>query len=277
MTLQTDLRHGAIQRTDLATWSPRAVRQAIRDRAWTGTTHGAARGRLQANLAVLPQRYAFDFLRFCLRNPRPCPVIDVTDPGSAEPTRAAPGADLRTDLSAYRIYRDGEMVAEVPDLKDVWTDDHVGFLLGCSLSFDEALDSAGIPMAHLRDTTSRVATYRSSIPCVPAGPFSGPMVVTMRPVPTSMVVRAVEVTGRYPLAHGAPVHIGDPAKIGITDLARPEFVKFDGIAEDQTPVFWGCGVTPQAVAMAARIPEMFTHSAGHMFVTDLALDGTPMP
>ncbi|RVT99542.1 putative hydro-lyase [Rhodovarius crocodyli] len=266
-----------IQRTDLATWAPHEVRQAIRDRRWTGTTHGAARGRLQANLVVLPQKYAFDFLRFCLRNPRPCPVIDVTDPGSAEPTVAAPGADLRTDLSSYRVYRNGELTDTVPDLLDLWTEDHVGFLLGCSLSFDEALDSAGIPMPHLRDTTSRVSTFRSNIPCVPAGPFSGPMVVTMRPVPTNMVVRAVEVTGRYPLAHGAPVHIGDAADIGITDLENPEFVTGDRLGEGQTSVFWGCGVTPQAVAMAARIPEMFTHHAGHMFVTDLALDGTPKP
>lgn len=264
---------GTIARTDLASWSSTAVRIAIRERRWTGTTHGAARGNLQANLVVLPKDYAFDFLRFCLRNPRPCPVIDVTDPGSAEPVQSAPGADLRTDLSSYRVYRHGAQVAEVPSLQDLWTKDHVGFLLGCSLSFDDALDKAGISMAHLRDTTSRVATYRSGIPCVPAGPFAGPMVVTMRPVPTKLVVRAVEVTGRYPLAHGAPVHIGDPAAIGITDLAKPEFVKFDGIGEGQIPVFWGCGVTPQAVAMAAKIPEMFTHSPGHMFVTDLGLDG----
>ncbi|WP_243737067.1 putative hydro-lyase [Cupriavidus sp. L7L] len=268
-----DALQAVIRRTDLATMSPQQVRLAIRSSQWTGTTHGASRGRLQANLVVLSARYAFDFLRFCLRNPSPCPVIDVTNPGDPEPKLAAPGADVRTDLSRYKVYRDGQLVEERSDLTSVWRDDSVAFLLGCSLSFDEALDNSGIAMPHLHNEDGRVATYRSGIACQPAGPFSGPMVVTMRPVPTPLVARAVQVTSRYPLAHGAPVHIGDPSQIGIHDLQAPEFVKFGGLPEGHTPVFWGCGVTPQAVALAAGVPEMFTHAAGHMFVTDLTLDG----
>lgn len=262
-----------LRRTDLATMSPRNVRKLIRESRWTGTTHGASRGRLQANLVVLSERYAFDFLRFCQRNPAPCPVIDVTDPGDPEPRIAAPGGDVRTDLSRYKVYREGKFIEERNNLLDVWRPDSVAFLLACSLSFDDALDSSGIAMSHLYNEEGRVAVYRSDIACEPAGPFAGPMVVSMRPIPTPLVAKAVQVTSRYPLAHGAPVHIGDPALIGIPDLQAAEFVGFSGLPENHTPVFWGCGVTPQAVAMAACIPEMFTHAAGHMMVTDLTLAG----
>lgn len=257
-----------LQRTDLARMAPVEVRAAIRERRWTGMTHGASPGSLQANLAVVPERHAFHFLRFCLLNPSPCPVIEVTAPGSWEPTISAPGGDLRQELSGFRVFRDGLLVEEVPDLLDLWTEEHVGFLLGCSLSFDYALDSSGIHMQHLHDPETDVQMFESNLRCHPSGPFYGPMVVSMRRIPRSLVARAIEVTARYPKAHGSPVHVGDPAAIGV-DLP-------DWSADASTvPMFWGCGVTPQAVAIAAGLPELFTHSPGHMFVTDLGLDGVP--
>lgn len=264
----------AIQRTDLAKWSAMQVREAIRSGRWRGTTHGGARGRLQANLVVLSKDHAFDFFRFCIYNPKPCPILDVTAIGNSEPKFAAPGADVRTDLSKYRIFKNGSFVKEVDDLLDVWRDDdHVGFLLGCSLSFEDALESNGIPLPHLRDLSRTNCVYQTNIPCVPAGLFKGRLVVSMRAIPNDKVERAVEITGRYPLAHGAPVHIGDPHEIGIDDMNDTISGKFQSLDRGETAVFWACGVTPQSVAMSAGIPEMFTHKAGHMFVSDLALDG----
>lgn len=258
-----------IRRTDLATWSPAQLRAACRDGTWSDTTHGACRNWMQANLAIVPERHAFDFLRFCQRNPKPCPVIDVTDPGDPEPRIAAPGADLRTDLPRYRIFRDGVFTEEVTDLRAIWRRDHVAFLIGCSFTFDDALAAAGVRLPHLDRADTRVAIYRSSIACAPAGILSGPMVVSMRAIPAPLVARAVEVSAQYPLAHGTPVHIGAPAAIGIADLACTDYGGFTGCPDGCLPVFWGCGVTPQAIALASGIPEMITHSPGHMFATDL--------
>lgn len=260
-----------LKRSDLADRSAAEVRAAIRRGEWRRTTHGLANGYVQANLAIVPEPYAFDFMRFCHRNPKPCPLIDVTEPGGPEPHLAAPGADLRTDLSGYRVYRHGEMVQEVADIKSIWREDHVGFFLGCSLSFDYLMLQAGIPLRHLQSEHGRIAVYISNIPCQPAGIFKGPMVVSMRPIPRGLVVKTVEVTSRCPLVHGAPVHIGDPSAIGIEDLGRPHWGEFTHLAADEVPVFWACGITPQAIAMSAKIPEMITHSAGHMFLTDLRL------
>ena len=222
-------------------------------------------------MAIVPERYAFDFLRFCQRNPKPCPVIDVTDPGDPEARIVAPGSDVRVDLPAYRVFRDGELVAEVTDISEHWRPDSVAFLLGCSNSMDDVLLDAGIPQRHLESEDGRISVYASNIMCAPAGIFHGPVVVTMRPIPRSRLVDAITITARYPMAHGAPVHVGDPRSIGIDDLSRVGWGKYNALRQDDVAVFWACGVTPQAIAAAARIPEMITHAAGHMFVTDQKL------
>jgi len=243
-------------------------RLRVREGLETGVTAGVAPGHVQANLVIIERDLAFDFLRFCQRNPKPCPVLDVTDPGDPVPRLVAPEADLRTDLPRYRIYERGELVDEVTDVRHLWTKDMVAFLLGCSFTFERALLEAGIPVRHL-ECGCNVPMYRSDIQCVPAGDFRGPMVVSMRPIPASQVARAVQVTSRFPAAHGAPVHVGDPEAIGIEDLARPEYGDPVEVREGEVPVFWACGVTPQAVAVSARPPLMITHSPGHMFITDL--------
>lgn len=247
---------------------PREVRQQIREGKWRQPTAGLAPGFVQANLVVLPRDLAFDFLLFAQRNPKPCPVIEVTDVGSAEPTLSAPGADLRTDVPRYCVYRDGALASEVTDLQSVWRDDFVSFLLGCSFTFESALLRAGVPVRHIEEGRN-VPMFITSIPCAPAGVFRGPLVVTMRPIPAPLVARAVQISGRYPGVHGAPVHLGDPATIGIRDLQAPDFGDAVTIRPGEVPVFWACGVTPQAVAMQAKPPLMLTHAPGHMFITDL--------
>jgi uncharacterized protein YcsI (UPF0317 family) len=244
------------------------VRRRARSGEWNGPTPGLALGHVQANLAVVPRDLAFDFLLFCQRNPKPCPLLDVTEPGSAEPKRVAPGADLRTDLPRYRVYRHGQLAEEPADLHSWWRDDLVGFLLGCSFTFENALLQAGLPVRHL-ETGGNVPMYRTNRACVPAGVFHGPMVVSMRPLTPAQAVRAVQVCSRFPRAHGAPVHLGDPAALGIRDLDRPDFGDRVEIRSGEIPVFWACGVTPQAVAMEVRPPLLITHKPGHMFVTDL--------
>ncbi|MFQ5847001.1 MAG: putative hydro-lyase [Candidatus Methylomirabilales bacterium] len=247
---------------------PQKVREKIRTGAWRGPTAGCADGYVQANLVILPQSLAYDFLLFCHRNPKPCPLLEVTDPGDAEPRTAAPGADLRTDLPRYRVYRTGELAQEVTDLKAVWREDLVGFLLGCSFTFDVALQRADIPVRHVEEGKN-VSMYITSRPCRPAGAFTGPLVVSMRPIPARLIPRAVEVTARFPFAHGTPVHVGAPEAIGIADLDRPHFGDAVSIRSGEIPVFWACGVTPQAVAMHAKPDLMITHAPGHMFLTDL--------
>ncbi|MBI4609989.1 MAG: putative hydro-lyase [Candidatus Rokubacteria bacterium] len=247
---------------------PKEIREEIRRGKYTGVTAGLAPGYVQGNLAVLPKEYAYDFLVFCQRNPRPCPLIEVTDPGSPEPAGVAPGADLRTDIPKYRIYRDGKLAEEVTDITPYWREDLVAFLLGCSFTFEWALMDAGVPMRHI-EAGRNVAMWRTSIACRPAGRFQGPMVVSMRPIPAELVPKAVTVTARFPMAHGAPVHIGDPATIGIKDVDRPEWGDPGIFQSGDVPVFWACGVTPQAVALASKPPFVITHSPGHMFITDL--------
>jgi uncharacterized protein YcsI (UPF0317 family) len=247
---------------------PREVRQQIREGKWRQPTAGLAPGYVQTNLVILPRALAFDFLLFTQRNPKPCPVIEVADVGSPEPRRSAPGADLRTDVPKYCIYRDGQLAGEVTDLASVWRDDLVSFLLGCSFTFESALVQAGVPVRHIEEGRN-VPMFITTIPCDPAGAFQGPLVVTMRPIPAALVARAIQITGRYPGVHGSPVHIGNPAEIGIRDLAKPDFGDAVTIRPGEVPVFWACGVTPQAVAMQARPPLMLTHAPGHMFITDL--------
>ena len=248
--------------------APRDLRRRIRSGEWQGPTAGLAPGFAQANLVVLPRETAYDFLVFCQRNPKPCPLIDVTDPGSPEPAYAAPGADLRTDIPKYRIYRRGELEAEVTEIARYWRPDLVAFLLGCSFTFEAAMQHAGLPVRHIEEGRN-VPMYITTIPCRPAGTLHGPMVVSMRPLPPAGLSRATLVTGRYPRAHGAPVHVGDPEAIGIRDVSRPDFGDPPRIEPGEVPVFWACGVTPQAVARAAQVDLMITHAPGHMFVTDL--------
>lgn len=247
--------------------SPAALRALMRDGALARPTSGLAPGYVQANLAILPRDLAFDFLLFCQRNPKPCPLLEVVDAGDAEPRDYAPGADLATDLPLYRVYQHGEMIAEPQDLSEFWRDDLVSFLLGCSFSFETALTRAGIQMRHIENDTN-VPMFITNIPAASAGVFSGPMVVSMRPIPQERVVRAVQVTSRFPSVHGSPVHIGDPAAIGIADIHAPDFGDPVEIRDGETPVFWACGVTPQAVAMSVKPPLMITHAPGHMFITD---------
>lgn len=244
------------------------ARQAIRRGEWTRPTAGLAPGRTQANLVVLPEADAFDFMRFCLRNPKPCPLLEVTDPGSPEPAETAPGADLRTDVPRYRVYRDGELAAEPADVRDEWRDDLVAFLIGCSFTFERALLAQGLPVRHLEQGCN-VPMYRTARECTPAGRFAGPLVVSMRPMTPEQAIRATQVTSRYPSVHGAPVHVGDPAALGISDLGAPDYGDPVEIRDGEVPVFWACGVTPQAVAVASRPALMITHAPGHMFLTDV--------
>ena len=247
---------------------PQEVRASIREGEWTKPTAGLALGYAQANLVILPQELAYEFLLFCQRNPKPCPLLEVTEIGSPRPARLAPDADLRTDLPKYRLYRRGELEVEVMEITEHWRDDSVAFLLGCSFTFEAALLAAGIPVRHIEEGCN-VPMFITNIECVPAGRFHGPMVVTMRPIPQQKVVRAVQVTGRYPVVHGAPVHIGDPSAIGIDELSKPDFGDVVTIKEGETPVFWACGVTPQAVAMKVKPDFMITHAPGHMFISDI--------
>ncbi|MFQ5899361.1 MAG: putative hydro-lyase [Candidatus Methylomirabilia bacterium] len=247
---------------------PKEIREEIRRGTRTGVTAGLAPGSVQANLAILPREYAYDFLLFCQRNLRPCPLLEVTDVGSPEPVGVAPGADLRTDLPKYRIYRDGALADEVTEITAYWRDDLVAFLLGCSFTFEWALMDSGISLRHIEQGRN-VSMWRTSLACRPAGRFHGPMVVSMRPIPVDLIPKAVTVTARFPMAHGAPVHIGNPEAIGITDLSKPDWGDTTEVRPGEVAVFWACGVTPQAVALASKPPFVITHSPGHMFITDL--------
>lgn len=252
---------------NLAEMSPKEVRQLIRKGELTTPTSGMCKGHLQANLAILPKHLAYDFLLFAQRNPKSCPILDVTDVGGWEPKIMAPGADIRTDIPKYRIYEKGELVKEAEDITPYWRDDFVGFLIGCSFSFERALLNAAIPVRHI-EHCHNVPMYITNIDTVPAGMFHGKMVVSMRPIPYKDVPRAVTLTARYPTVHGAPVHIGDPSQIGIQDIHRPDFGDASEILEGEVPVFWACGVTPQSIAMTSKPEIMITHSPGHMLILD---------
>jgi uncharacterized protein YcsI (UPF0317 family) len=246
----------------------RAARAAYRA-GRVAPTSGVAHGLVQANLISVPADWAYDVLLFAQRNPRPCPVLEVLDAGAVE-SRMAPGSDLRTDLPAYRIWRDGELAEETADASSAWREhpDLVSFLIGCSFTFEAGLDDAGIPIRH-RELGRNVPMYRTSRQCAPAGRLRGEMVVSMRPIPADRVADAVTISGRYPAVHGAPVHVGDPAALGIADLGAPEFGDAPVVSDGEIPVFWACGVTPQAAIMASRPPFALTHAPGHMFVTDV--------
>jgi uncharacterized protein YcsI (UPF0317 family) len=254
--------------TDVRYANGQAVRAAARTGELTGPTAGMALGYVQTNLAIMPRDLAFDFLLFCQRNPRPCPLIEVTEPGDWEPRAVAPGADLRTDVPGYCVYENGELIDRPTDITRYWRPDLVSFLIGCSFTFEASLLQAGVPVRHIEQGRN-VPMYRTSIACRPAGVFQGPLVVSMRPLSPADAVRATTISARQTRSHGAPVHIGDPAAIGIRDINRPEYGEAVEIRPGELPVFWACGVTPQAVAQASRPPLLITHKPGHMFLTDL--------
>jgi uncharacterized protein YcsI (UPF0317 family) len=261
--------------TDIATMEPRAAREHIRANRWTGTTTGACLGHVQANLVVLPGDLAAEFRALCHANPRAMPLLETTRPGEPTGLATALGADLRTDLPGYHVHRDGVLVDEVHDLGQLWRDDFVAFLLGCSFSAENQLLHAGVRLRHL-ELGQGVPMFITSVQCEPAGRFHGPVVVSMRPIPEDQVDRAIEVTGRLPLAHGAPLHTGDPSAIGIRDPRQPDWGDAIEVAADEVPVFWACGVTPQAVLRQVRPELAITHAPGKMFITDIpesAIDG----
>lgn len=246
---------------------PKKMRQIIREAQWLYPTSGLCRRHIQANMIILPKEWAYDFLVFAQRNPKPCPILDVTEPGNWEASVIAPGSDIRTDLPKYRVWENGELVDEPIEITKYWRDDLVAFLIGCSYSFEGALIDAGIPIRHI-EMKCNAPMYITTIPNKPAGRFSGPIVVSMRPIKNEDVSRAVLCTGRFPSLHGAPIHIGDPSIIGINNLNKPDFGDAVKINDGEVPVFWACGVTPQIVLMKSKPPFAITHSPGHMLIGD---------
>jgi uncharacterized protein YcsI (UPF0317 family) len=251
-------------------------RARVRSGAFTGPTSGLLDGLAQTNLVVLPADWADDFAAFAEVNPRPCPVVDRTPPGDPHAPYAAPDADLRTDVPRYRVFVDGELVDEPTDVREWWRDDLAAFLLGCSFTFERALRNAGLPLRHVEQDRA-VSMYVTNLRCTPAGRLAGPLVVSMRPLPSDRLEEAAEITSAYGRAHGAPVHAGDPAELGIADLQTPEFGDPVDVRAGETPMFWACGVTPQVVARDARTPLLITHMPGHMFLTDLTDDALRGP
>lgn len=246
--------------------SPAAAREAFRSGV-VAATSGWADGYVQANLVSVSTQDAYDLLLFAQRNPKPCPVLDVTDAGSAT-TVLAPDADLRTDLPRYRVWRHGVLDEEPNEISHLWRDDLVTFLIGCSFTFEAALTEAGVPLRHVEQGRV-VPMYLTNRQCRPAGRFGGPMVVSMRPIPAGQVATAVTISAAVPAVHGAPVHVGAPDALGITDLAEPDFGEPVELADGDVPTFWACGVTPQAALIESRIPFAITHAPGHMFITDV--------
>ena len=253
---------------DYSEMSPAEVRALIREGKITGPTAGMCAGYAQANLAVMPRELAYDFLLFTQRNPRSCPILEVSDTGSRTLHSIAEGADIARDIPRYRVYEHGVLTGEYTDVSHLWRDDLVSFLIGCSFSFEAELLELGVPVRHIEEGRN-VPMYNTNIPCAPAGIFHGNMVVSMRPLPPEKIVTAVLSTGGMPKVHGAPIHIGDPAGIGIRDIDRPDYGDAVEIRPGEVPVFWPCGVTPQNVIMNSKPDFVITHAPGHMFITDV--------
>ena len=248
--------------------NPKELRHLIREGKFTEPTSGYCPGYAQANLIILPKEEAYDFLLFAQRNPKACPLLEVTDVGSRMTKFTATDCDIATDFPKYRIYRDGVMTEEVTDISEYWQDDFVSFVIGCSFSFESEMIDAGIEIRH--NTEGRnVPMYMTGIDCVPAGRFSGKMVVSMRPIKPEQIVKTVTVTAQLPKVHGSPIHIGDPAQIGIKDINNPEFGDAVTINPGEVPVFWPCGVTPQSIVMNVKPKLAITHAPGHMLVLDV--------
>ncbi len=267
MTNQAQAPDARSSRTDAGLAEVHALRQRIRQGAHTGHTSGFAPGYAQGNVVIVPESVAGEFLRFCQRNPRPCPLLAVSEPGDPALPDLGDDIDIRTDVPRYRVFRHGEPVDRPTDIRALWRDDWVTFVLGCSFTFEEALLDAGIPLRHVHQRRN-VAMYRTHIQTTPAGRFSGPLVVSMRPLRAADAIRAVQITAQFSTSHGAPVHLGDPALIGIDDISAPEWGDPVAIEADELPVFWACGVTPQTVIEQARLDLCITHDPGHMLVSD---------
>lgn len=254
---------------DLTALSPYQIRQLCRSGQFASNTSGLAPGFVQANMAIIPAAYAADFLQFCHFNPKPCPLLGMAArPGAVDLPALAQDLDIRTDLPRYRIFRHGELVDEVTDLTAVWRDDLVTFLIGCSFSFEEALLADGLEIRNITERVN-VPMYRTNLACQSAGVFSGNMVVSMRPMKPADAIRAIQICSRFPQVHGAPVHFGDPAAIGIRDINRPDYGDAVTIKPGEVPVFWACGVTPQVAIANAKLDFCISHAPGHMLVTDL--------
>ena len=247
---------------------PRALRLAARYGTFGGVTAGLAPGYVQGNVCILPKAFADDFRLYCERNPKPCPLIGVSGPGDPRLPYLGGDLDIRTDVPRYRVFRDGQLSDEITDIRDLWSGDMVAFVIGCSFSFEEALAQAGVPLRYVAEGKN-VAMYLTNLETEPAGPFRGPMAVSMRPLRAADAIRAVQITARFPRAHGAPVHIGKPELIGIDDLDRPFAGDRIDVKPDELPVFWACGITPQAAVLRAKPPICITHAPGHMLVTDV--------
>lgn len=253
---------------DLVNASPSEVRKLIREGKIVKPTSGMCAGYAQANLVVLPKDLAYDFLLFAQRNPKPCPILEVSDVGSRTLKKIAKNCDIAKDIPKYRIYKKGELVGEYTDVSEFWQDDFVSFLIGCSFSFESEMIEAGIVIRHITEDCN-VPMYMTNIECESAGIFNGKMVVSMRPIKPDQIVKAVTVTETMPKVHGTPIHIGDPSVIGIKDINKPEFGDAVTINEGEVPVFWPCGVTPQSVIMNVKPDIVITHSPGHMLITDV--------
>lgn len=259
----SSLSYADVQGSDSGT-----VRAHIRSGHYTGHTAGLAEGFLQANLAIMPAEFALDFMRFCHRNPKPCPLTGVSDTGNPMMTTMGQDIDIRFDVPQYNIYRNGRLSHSATDVADLWQDDFVAFALGCSFTFEHAAMKAGVRMWHIENNTT-VPMFRSNIECVPSGNFSGNMAVSMRSIRNDQIDLVREISSRYPLAHGGPVHVGNPSAIGIFDITAPDWGDPAPIEADHTPVFWACGVTPQIALETARIPIVITHKPGHMLISDI--------
>ena len=246
----------------------RPVRAHIRKGTWHSHTSGLASDHVQGNVVILPEVLATDFLRYCQRNPKPCPLLAVSEPGNPLLPSLGDDVNICTDLPRYRVWNHGNVVDEPTDISKLWRNDLVTFVLGCSFSFEQALIEAGLTLRHIQQGKN-VAMYRTNIQTQSAGVFSGPMVVSMRPMKAAAAIRAVQVTSRFPNVHGAPVHLGDPALIGISNLDAPDYGDAVEVMGDEIPVFWACGVTPQAALAQARPAFCITHAPGAMLVTDL--------
>ncbi|MDX6751017.1 putative hydro-lyase [Geminicoccaceae bacterium 1502E] len=255
-------------RSGLAGLTPAEARARIASGAHGHGTAGMANGHVQGNVVILPKRYAYDFMAFCNANPKPCPLLAAGEPGDPALPSLGRDIDIRTDVPRYNVYREGVLEREVADLRALWREDLVTFILGCSYSFEEPLLEEGVPVRHI-ETSRVVPMYRTSIQTAPAGPFGGPLVVSMRPMTPAHAIRAVQVTSRFPSVHGAPVHLAAPEQIGIADIMKPDWGDAPEIRDGEIPVFWACGVTPQAAIERARPEICITHKPGHMLVTDL--------
>lgn len=234
----------------------------------TGHTSGMAKGYVQANVVILPSIYAYDFLKFCFRNPKTCPLLDVSEIGSTSFPTYGKEANITNEVAQYKVYRYGELVESPTDISHLFNDDMVSFLIGCSFTFEHALLEAGLPIRHIEEEHN-VPMYITNIPAAPSGHFSGNITVSMRPMTMQQAIKATEITTHFKNVHGTPIHIGDPSTIGIENITNPDFGEPVTIKENEVPVFWGCGVTPQSVALDAKPELMITHAPGHMFITDV--------